>query len=69
MIPLEQKLQKLNLSVMSRQWEQTIAEAAARNLSVAATLEWLADLELEARQRRAIERHSGGQPSPAILLL
>lgn len=41
---------------MSRQWEQTIAEAAARNLSVAATLEWLADMELEARQRRAVDR-------------
>ena len=69
MSPLEQKLQKLNLSVMSRQWEQTIAEAAARNLSVAATLEWLADMELEARQRRAIERRfrcSRLQSQPSI---
>ena len=53
---------------MSRQIETTIAEAAAKNLSVAATIEWLADLELEARQARAIERrfkcsHLQAQPS------
>jgi DNA replication protein DnaC len=41
---------------MSRQIEAIIAEAAAKNLSVSATLEWLADLELEARCSRAIER-------------
>lgn len=54
---------------MSRQWEQTIAEAAARNLSVASTLEWLADMELEARQSRAIERRfrcSRLQSQPSI---
>jgi DNA replication protein DnaC len=56
MNPLEQKLQQLNLAAMSRQLEQTIAEAAAKNMSVAATIEWLADMELEARQGRAIER-------------
>jgi transposase-like protein len=33
---------------MSRQLETTISEAATKNLSVAATLEWLADMELEA---------------------
>ncbi len=38
---LEQKLQQLNLAAMSRQLEQTIAEAAAKNMSVAATIEWL----------------------------
>ena len=41
---------------MSRQLETTISEAATRNLSVAATLEWLADMELDARNHRAIER-------------
>jgi DNA replication protein DnaC len=56
MTSLEQKLQQLNLVAMSRQVEQTIAEAAARNMSVAATLEWLADMELEARHGRAIAR-------------
>jgi DNA replication protein DnaC len=35
---------------------ERIAEAAAKNLSVAATLEWLTDMELEARQQRAIQR-------------
>ena len=35
---------------MSRQLETTLSEAAAKNLSAAATLEWLADMELEARQ-------------------
>jgi DNA replication protein DnaC len=69
MTPLEQKLQQLNLSAMSRQLEQTIAEAAARNMSVAATLEWLADLELEARHSRAIARRfkcSRLQSQPSI---
>jgi DNA replication protein DnaC len=41
---------------MSHQIETTIAEAAARNLSVPATIELLADMELEARRERAIER-------------
>ena len=41
---------------MSRQLETTISEAATRNLSMTATLEWLADMELEARNHRAIER-------------
>lgn len=41
---------------MSRQLEATLSEAANRNLTAAATLEWLADLELESRQERAIER-------------
>lgn len=54
---------------MSRQVETTISEAATRNLSVAATLEWLADMELEARNRRAIERRfkcSRLQAQPSI---
>ena len=41
---------------MSRQLEMTLTDAAAKNLSVAATLEWLADMEIEARSQRAIER-------------
>ena len=69
MTPLQQKFQQLNLSAMSRHIETTIAEAAAKNLSVAATIEWLADLELEERQRRAIERRfkcSRLQAQPSI---
>src|ERR1700691_2670362 len=56
MTPLEQKLQQLNLKAMSRQIEATIADAAARNLSVVATIELLADMELESRNGRAIAR-------------
>jgi DNA replication protein DnaC len=69
MTPLEQKLQQLNLSAMSHQLEQKMAEAAARNMSIAATLEWLADLELEARTSRAIDRRfkcSRLQSQPSI---
>ena len=54
---------------MSRQLETTLSEAATKNLSVAATLEWLADMELEARNRRAIERRfkcSRLQTQPSI---
>ena len=54
---------------MSRQAEATIADAAARNLSVSATLELLADMELEARHGRAIERRfkcSRLQSQPSI---
>ena len=44
MIPLEQKLLDLNLTVMSHHLETTLSEAAGKNLSAAATLEWLADI-------------------------
>jgi DNA replication protein DnaC len=41
---------------MSRQLDQTITDAAARNRSVAETLESLVDFELESRNSRSIER-------------
>ena len=69
MTPLEQKLNQLSLSTISRQLETTLTEAAARNLSAAATLEWLADMELEARKQRAIDRRfkcSRLQAQPSI---
>jgi len=69
MTPLEQKLNQLTLPTMSRQVETTLTEAAAKNLSVSATLEWLADLELEARKQRAIDRRfkcSRLQAQPSI---
>ena len=53
---LPRKLSLLKLSVMSRQLETALAEAASKNLSVAATLEGLADLELEGRRQHAIQR-------------
>ncbi len=37
MIPLEQKLLDLNLTVMSHHLETTLSEAAGKNLSAAAT--------------------------------
>src|SRR5271157_3394862 len=58
MTPLEQKLEQLKLPTMSQHLEPTLKEAATKNLSFAATLESLADLELEARNRRAGERRS-----------
>ena len=41
---------------MARQLDQTIADAAARNRSLAETLESLVDFELESRNCRSIER-------------
>lgn len=41
---------------MSRQLEQAISDATARNLSLPQTLESLVDLELESRNARSIER-------------
>jgi DNA replication protein DnaC len=69
MTPLQQKLNQLNLSTMSRQLETTLTEAATKSLSAAATLEWLADMEIEARSQRAIERRfrwSRLQAQPSI---
>jgi len=54
---------------MSRQLETTLTEAAGKSLSAAATLEWLADMEIEARSQRAIERRfrcSRLQAQPSI---
>src|SRR5471030_1980187 len=70
MTPVEKKLNQLTLPTMSRQVETTLTEAAAKNLSVSATLEWLADMELEARKQRAIDRRfkcSRLQAQPASL--
>ena len=55
MTPLEQKLEQLKLSTMSQKLDQTLKEAAAKTLSFAATLETLADHELEARNHCAVE--------------
>lgn len=53
---LNQKLDQLEMTAMSRQLERILSDAATKNLSFAATLEWLADLELAERNSRAIER-------------
>ena len=56
MSTLAEKLDQLSLTTLSRHLDQTIADAGANNLSFIATLDRLADLELEARRRRSIER-------------
>lgn len=48
-ISLHQKLNQLSLTPMARQLDQVMADATARNLSLAQTLESLADVELKAR--------------------
>jgi predicted transcriptional regulator len=45
---LEQKLQQLSLTTMSRHIEQALSDAAQKNWSPATMLEWLADVELGA---------------------
>ena len=56
MTTLHQKLIQLSLTTMSHQLDQVVAEAATKNLSFPHALESLTDLELEARNRRSIER-------------
>jgi len=56
MSELGRKLQQLQLTGMSEELDHVLADAAARNLSHAETIEWLADIELEERRRRSIER-------------
>src|SRR5579864_8629500 len=53
---LHQKLNQLSLTTMSRQLDQVTADTATKNLSFVHALESLIDLELEARNRRSIER-------------
>jgi len=50
------KLSQLNLDFMARELDNALADAAAKNLSPADTLEWLADLELDGRRGRSVER-------------
>jgi DNA replication protein DnaC len=56
MTSLHLKLNQLSLTTMSQQLDQMIADAATKNLGFAQTLETLADLELNSRNGRAVER-------------
>lgn len=56
MISLQQKLDQLNLAVMSRKLEQLLADATAQNRSFTQTLQSLADMETRIAYSRAIER-------------
>lgn len=56
MTALNDKLTQLKLDFMARELDRVVTDSAARSLSPAATLEWLADLELEGRKDRSVER-------------
>src|SRR6202789_829553 len=56
MISLQQKLNQLNLTIMSQQLDQMLTDSTAKNLSLAQSLEALVDRELESRNQRSIER-------------
>ena len=56
MTSLQEKLNQLNLTTMSRQLDQIASDAAAKSLSFSQALESLTDLELESRNHNAIER-------------
>jgi DNA replication protein DnaC len=53
---LHLKLNQLSLTTMSQQLDQSIADAATKNLTFAQSLEALTDLELGFRNDRAVER-------------
>jgi DNA replication protein DnaC len=53
---LLQKLEQLQLTDICRELDHVLADAAAKNLSHAEALEWLADIELDGRHNRSIER-------------
>jgi DNA replication protein DnaC len=56
MSEIAHKLEQLQLTTVSQQLDRILAEAAKKNLSHAQALEWLADIELEGRRTRSIER-------------
>jgi len=56
MTELASKLEQLQLTSVARELDHLLSDAAAKNLSHAETIEWLADVELEARWARSIER-------------
>jgi DNA replication protein DnaC len=56
MSDLVHKLEQLQLTGICQELDHVLADAAAKNLSHAETIEWLADIELEGRRTRSIER-------------
>jgi DNA replication protein DnaC len=56
MTDLTDKLTQLKLDFMAKELDRVLTDAAARSLSPSAALEWLADLELEGRRSRSVER-------------
>src|SRR5438552_18519415 len=53
---LHQNLTRLALTTMSHHLDQVLTDTSKKNLSLAAALESLADMELDARRSRAVER-------------
>ena len=56
MTELARKLEQLQLTTISHELDHVLADAASRNLSHQETIGWLADIELEGRRTRSIER-------------
>ena len=56
MTDLINKLEQLQLTSISQELNHVLADAVSRNLSHLETIEWLADIELEGRTKRSIER-------------
>ncbi len=56
MTELARKLEQLQLTTISQELDHVLADAASRNLSHQETIEWMADIELEGRKKRSIER-------------
>jgi DNA replication protein DnaC len=53
---LVHKLEQLQLTGIIQELDHVLTDAAAKNLSCAETIEWLADIELDGRRARSIER-------------
>jgi DNA replication protein DnaC len=53
---LNDKLSRLKLDFMAQELDRVLKDAAARSLSPSETLEWLADVELDGRKNRSVER-------------
>jgi DNA replication protein DnaC len=53
---LVHKLEQLQLTGIIQELDHVLTDAAAKNLSHAETIEWLADIELDGRRKRSIER-------------
>src|SRR5512144_186455 len=56
MTKLVDKLDQLQLTTICQELDRVLTDAASRNLSHTETIEWLADIELEGRKKRSIER-------------
>jgi DNA replication protein DnaC len=56
MTALSEKLSQLKLDFMAKDLDRVLTDAAAKSLSPADALEWLADMELDGRQGRSVER-------------